>query len=199
MTKMPLLELDCGVFAQLEKVQEELSEAKTEYMNENTDKLRKESLDLLQSALQLVDIVFTDEQQLQKYAELHYEKLNKYQTDITRNYKIVGTINIDINKNIKQCQNCGKYFSPKRSDQKYCQNIFKGNRTCKQIGYENKIKDNEIIKAYRTAYKTHHAMIRNNKMNNFEFGYWVLNAKEMKNAVINGKITIEEFKQWLKK
>ncbi len=111
----------------------------------------------------------------------------------------VFKINITINK----CANCGKYFIPSsRADEIYCDNIFKGNRTCKQIGYEQKVKSDEFMRAYRTAYKTMNAKknrnIKNNPHAEKDFAKWTYAAKDKLDAAQNGKISLAEFKEWLK-
>ena len=72
----------------------------------------------------------------------------------------------EIKKNnivIKRCENCGKYFIPQnRSDEKYCDKIFKNNKTCKEVGYEMKLKKDSFKSEYRKAYKTQHARIKYN-------------------------------------
>ena len=104
---------------------------------------------------------------------------------------------------IKQCQNCGKYFIPSsRSDEIYCYNEFKNGKTCKQLGYEVKLNNDEFLKAYRTAYKTQHAKMQRNKKNKPDykekvFDVWVKSAKEKLNQAKNGDITLEEFKKFL--
>lgn len=104
---------------------------------------------------------------------------------------------------IKKCQNCSKYFLPSvRSDEVYCNNIFKNNKTCKDLGYENKINNDDILKAYRTAYKTKNAFKNRNMKNNLhaedDFKNWVLEAKNKLNDTQEGTLPLEEFKQWLK-
>lgn len=65
---------------------------------------------------------------------------------------------------IKQCENCHKFFIPtKRSDEIYCDRLFKNQKTCKEVGYSEKIKDNAFMLAYTKARKTQHARIRYNK------------------------------------
>lgn len=113
-------------------------------------------------------------------------------------YQVIKT-KIQINK----CANCGKYFIPhSKSSETYCNNKYKGNRTCKQIGYENKIKSNEFMNAYRTAYK-----IKNIIKNKYiatdihaeeDFKKWVTDAKQKLKKAMDGKISLEEFKEWLK-
>lgn len=67
---------------------------------------------------------------------------------------------------IKRCANCGKYFIPSnRSDEIYCDNIFRSGKTCKQVGYEEKEKKT-LLKYFNTkARKTQHARIRYNIKN----------------------------------
>lgn len=64
---------------------------------------------------------------------------------------------------IKRCQNCNKYFVPLvRSDEIYCDNIFENGKTCKQLGYENKVKNDEVLSQYRKIYKTQNARKQRN-------------------------------------
>ncbi|MDR2025585.1 MAG: DUF6076 domain-containing protein [Hungatella sp.] len=101
-----------------------------------------------------------------------------------------------------QCENCGKYFVPtKRSDEKYCDNFFKDGKTCKDVGYEMKIKNDEFKTAYRTAYKTQRARIKyNSHISNYEeihFKPWEQAAKQALSDFTT-KNDIEGFKKWLK-
>jgi len=104
---------------------------------------------------------------------------------------------------IRMCENCGRYFIPTaRSDEIYCNNPFKENKTCKQLGYEIKLNQDEFLKPYRTAYKTQHAKMQRNKRNVLDykekhFDIWVTNAKEKLKLAQNGVIPLEEFKNWL--
>ncbi len=111
---------------------------------------------------------------------------------------------------IKICQNCGKYFIPtKRSDEIYCDNIFKNGRTCKQLGYEIKISKDEIVNTYRKIYKTQNARKQRNKnsINNIDkkFKKWSYFAKAKLIECQNGNIELSEFKKiiaddsWLRK
>jgi ribosomal protein L31 len=55
----------------------------------------------------------------------------------------------------KRCKNCGKAFLPAtRSDEIYCRNEYKNGRTCSQIAFEIKSKENPFYTEYRKAYKT---------------------------------------------
>lgn len=106
---------------------------------------------------------------------------------------------------VKKCENCGKFFTPStRSDEIYCNNKYlSSGKTCKQIGYEVKVNNNEFLKAYRTAYKTKNAFknrnINNNPHAEEDFKKWVYSAKMKLDEAQNGSISLEEFKEWLKK
>ena len=108
------------------------------------------------------------------------------------------------NIQITKCKNCNKYFIPQvRADEIYCDNIFKGDKTCKQMGYEIKVNSDQLMKAYRTAYKTKNASKNRNKKNNThaedEFKQWVYLAKQKLEEAQNKIIEHEEFIEWLKK
>jgi hypothetical protein len=103
---------------------------------------------------------------------------------------------------INKCHNCGKYFVPlTRNDEIYCDNVFNNGRTCKQTGYENKIKSDEILKEYRRAYKNKNAYKQRDKNKNpnaeKEFKNWVYAAKLKLGDCKEGLITLVEFRDWL--
>jgi hypothetical protein len=102
---------------------------------------------------------------------------------------------------VKKCDNCGKYFIPSsRSDEIYCDNIYKKGKTCKELGYENKLEKDEALKVYRTAYKTQNArMQRNKNVHDYKgrfFDPWNEAAKDKIEWVHAGKMTIEDYKLW---
>ena len=102
---------------------------------------------------------------------------------------------------VKKCANCGKYFIPKTMhDTKYCDEIFKDNKTCKEIGRELAYKENlakePLLKAYRSRYQTlskqaserdHHEM----------YEYFKKEGPAMRKKFINAEITAEEFQNWI--
>lgn len=104
---------------------------------------------------------------------------------------------------IKQCANCGKYFIPSsRSDEIYCDYVYDLNtdKTCKEIGYEQKLKKDLFRSAYRTAYKTQRARIKyNSHISDYEdkhFIPWNTAAKEALEEY-KSKNDIDGFKKWL--
>jgi len=104
---------------------------------------------------------------------------------------------------INKCANCGDYFVPlTRSNEVYCNNIFSNGRNCKQIGYENKINNDDVFKEYRKAYKNKNAYKQRTKNHNQnaekEFKQWVYAAKLKLGECQDKIITLDEFKEWLK-
>ena len=103
--------------------------------------------------------------------------------------------------NINICENCGKYFIPKnKSNEKYCNNIFKNGKTCRELSYQLKLNNDDVEQLYRISYKTQNAKKqRNHHIKNIEtkFKTWSIRAKEKKDMCKKGDITIEQFKKWL--
>lgn len=97
-----------------------------------------------------------------------------------------------------KCQNCGKLFFPhSRSDEVYCNNIFRNGKTCKYLGYEMKVKADQIMKEYRRIYKMQNARKqRNPQKRNIaaRFDDWAVSAKQALKLCQNGEITLEEMK-----
>lgn len=128
-----------------------------------------------------------------------------YSYKIKKISDIIAIDNVNFQKNnttIKLCQNCGKYFIPSsRSDEIYCDNIYKDGKTCKEMGYEIKLKNDEFKTAYRRAYKTQRARIKyNNHIEKYEelhFTPWEKAAKQAL-AEYTTKNNIEGFLKWIK-
>lgn len=85
-------------------------------------------------------------------------------------------------------------------DTKYCDEIFKDNKTCKEIGRELAFKErldkNPLLKTYRTRYQTlskqaaerdHHEM----------YEYFKKVGPEIRKKFINNEITDKEFQDWI--
>lgn len=102
---------------------------------------------------------------------------------------------------IKQCENCKKFFIPeKRSDEIYCNRIYKNGKTCKELGYSLKTADDPFKAAFTTARKTHHARIRYNKhikdYKEKHYEPWLKAATQAREKY-TAENDIEGFKKWL--
>lgn len=110
--------------------------------------------------------------------------------------------NILDNFDIKKCKNCGDYFVPQyRSNEVYC--VY-----CKDIGYVNKVKNDELLRLYNTAYKTKHAQKQRStrgqgeaakEMYNNTLETWRETARQRLVDAQSGVITVDEFKEFLNK
>lgn len=107
-------------------------------------------------------LIFEDYENIDKITRKKLDSMvtvKDYQTD---DFRSILDINIDLyfqNKfAINKCENCGKYFIPKsKSNEKYCDNLFDGELTCKEYApkhrFNSKIatqKYNMIINRYRS-------------------------------------------------
>ena len=106
---------------------------------------------------------------------------------------------------IRKCKNCQKYFAIRgRTDTEYCSRpIDDMGRTCRDLGasylWERKKKDDEIFKVYRREYKKRFAWIKSKKISQEDFYAWSEKARQQKELCDRGEMTLEEFKDWLKK
>ena len=103
---------------------------------------------------------------------------------------------------LKRCENCGKLFIPQiRSDEIYCDRIFKDSKTCKEVGYIEKEKRDPFKKIYTTARKTQHARIRyNNHIPDYKEKHYKpwKEAAEKARDEFKAKNDINGFKNWIK-
>ena len=104
---------------------------------------------------------------------------------------------------ICRCENCGKFFIPySNHDTKYCDNIFKGNKTCKdlapEIVYKQKLEKDPLLKKYRTRYQTlQKSASINPEINEERYENFKKIGAIKKNDYLNNKITAEEFENWI--
>jgi hypothetical protein len=101
-------------------------------------------------------------------------------------------------KDVKICENCGKLFIPSvRSDEKYCDFIFKNGKTCKELAFTFKLDNDEALREYRKIYKTQNARKQRNRQIpaiSERFDLWASNAKKVLAQCQKGEITIEDMK-----
>ena len=110
------------------------------------------------------------------------------------------------NKVPRCCTNCGRFFMPRGGyDVEYCDNPAPGetDKTCKEVGARNtfarRVKDSPALQIFQRAYKTHHARIRSGHMTKETFAIWSARAMDLRDACLEGKITLEELETELTK
>ncbi|HBL83298.1 MAG: hypothetical protein A2Y17_10220 [Clostridiales bacterium GWF2_38_85] len=106
----------------------------------------------------------------------------------------------------KQCRSCGKYFPAitAHGNSEYCNRLFQDTgKTCKEIGsakvYQAKVENSPAIQAYNRAYKTHFARIKYKKMTKEDFQAWAEEARKFRDETTAGKMSLDEYEDWLKR
>lgn len=95
-------------------------------------------------------------------------------------------------KIVRRCNVCGDYFIPMaKSNEVYCKN-------CRKTTYDTKIKQNEVLKTYRTVYKTQNARKQRNSHRPYiveKFEKWKDFARLKLQQCQSQEITLEEMKK----
>ena len=105
---------------------------------------------------------------------------------------------------MRVCKNCGLYFAVKgRGTAEYCDiTTDEKGRVCKEIGafvhWSHSKEDDEIFKVYRREYKKRFAWTKTGKITPAALYAWGEKARKKKAECEEGKITPEEYQEWLK-
>lgn len=106
---------------------------------------------------------------------------------------------------LRVCKHCGKYFAiTRRSTAEYCE-LTRNERghTCKEIGaisvWTASKKDDSLFQLYRKEYKRRFVWTKTGKITSQELYDWGSAAREKKAECEAGKISLDEFREWLKK
>lgn len=103
----------------------------------------------------------------------------------------------------KPCKCCGHYFVPGgRTNSEYCDRIMPGEtRPCNEFGalktFDITHKNDDIHKAYITAYRRMDSRQRAKLITKDEFKQFGKIARAERKKCYNGEITLEQFKTWL--
>ncbi len=104
---------------------------------------------------------------------------------------------------VRRCRSCGRYFPlTGRVTAEYCARPNASRKPCRNTGAVLKWTENRsedlVFKEYRREYKRHFAWIRTGKLSPEEFSDWSKRAQAKKKDCDNKKISLDEFKTWLK-
>lgn len=104
---------------------------------------------------------------------------------------------------VRRCRNCGRYFPlTGRVTAEYCSRPNSERKPCRNTGAalkrEDSRKDNAVFKEYRREYKRRFAWIRTGKISEEDFSAWSKKAQSKKKECDDEKISLDEFKAWLK-
>lgn len=113
---------------------------------------------------------------------------------------------VEAGAKIKKCACCGRYFLVKDGKNNYCDRVFKGDKTCLDVGSNHRFKEKKKNDAYYTAYRK--AISRNQarvnsktkekQLSEYSFKYWREEAKRKRAEVYDDKEKrIGSFLGWL--
>ncbi|MCR5652555.1 MAG: DUF6076 domain-containing protein [Ruminococcus sp.] len=103
----------------------------------------------------------------------------------------------------RKCQRCGKYFIMKGNyDTRYCDRIADGEtRSCQELAaqdnYKKKSADNKALPIYSKYYKRYAARVKVRQIKETDFKKWKYEALIKRDECTAGKITPEEYINWL--
>lgn len=137
-------------------------------------------------------------------AEQSLQLSEEYEIEDLRQLLLLETMHmIQQNTMVRKCKNCNKYFIITDRKQAYCSRTDKSGKSCDGIGskrtFQKKLADDEPLRLYNRAYKTHHARRTNRKMDQNEFEQWSAEAKSKLNDVRSGLLDLTTYQEWLKK
>ena len=106
---------------------------------------------------------------------------------------------------IRQCKNCGRYFIPENlRDIKYCNNIFKDDKTCKELGkqisYKKSLKGDKLLDMYRKRYLSLASSVSHYGTEKAieKFENYKKDGAIMKKKYLDKEISAKEFEKWIK-
>jgi hypothetical protein len=140
-----------------------------------------------------------------EYIKSHPMNANYEQYEITSLHHLLLleiTKMVEANITVRKCRNCGRYFVATNLNMAYCSRIADGEtKPCNVIGstnaYTKKVDGNKVLELYNRAYRTRHARRSKGTMTDNEFNMWCEEAKKKREQVIENKLTLSEFEQWL--
>ena len=115
-------------------------------------------------------------------------------------FDLIGTNNLYV----KICGNCNKYFITPKLNIAYCDRIWNGDLTCKDVGSQlaqkRKQQENTVYGKYRKIFsKKRMLMKRNPDIKKYEKDYekYKKESNKIKKEIKDGKKTYEDFEKWL--
>ena len=142
----------------------------------------------IRAAKEIVTMQFYDEYEVNSLKDLAYVEI----MSMIQNETMIRT-----------CKNCGKYFVVTNRNTAYCDRIDESGKRCSAVGpsreFQKKMKEDEALKIYTRAYKTHFARVKKGTMEKDAFTEWCKEAKEKLEQARAGKLDVPTFQEWLKK
>jgi len=110
---------------------------------------------------------------------------------------------IEYDVSLKCCERCGQWFTYKGNyDARYCNRIHLGElRSCRDLAaeenYKMKMAEDKALPIYRKYYRRYSARVKVNQIKEADFKRWKYEALVKRDECSAGKITPEEYIDWL--
>ena len=113
---------------------------------------------------------------------------------------------LEVGVQFQKCGRCGRYFLSKGDYHgQYCDRIAPGeSRTCQQLAaqetYQTKLKKNDgqnALNIYQKYYKRYFARVTSGGLKKEKFKQWQYEAVQKRDSCLDGKLSLEEFIDWL--
>ena len=110
---------------------------------------------------------------------------------------------IEYDVKLKCCERCGQWFTYKGNyDARYCNRIHLGElRSCRDLAaeenYKMKMAEDKALPIYRKYYRRYSARVKVNQIKEADFKKWKYEALVKRDECSAGKITPEEYIDWL--
>lgn len=104
---------------------------------------------------------------------------------------------------LRRCKRCGRYFIMKGNyDTNYCDKLLDGQtKTCQELAaqenYKAKAAENPALKIYSKYYKRYAARLKARQIKEHNFNKWRYEAMTKRDECSDGKITVDEYVEWL--
>lgn len=104
---------------------------------------------------------------------------------------------------VRRCRNCGRYFPiTGRITAEYCSRPSSSGKLCRSTApvqkWTESRRSDQVFQAYRREYKRRFAWIKAGKITEEQFGVWYKAAKARKKDCDQERISLDEFKEWLR-
>nr|WP_325236425.1 DUF6076 domain-containing protein [uncultured Oscillibacter sp.] len=105
---------------------------------------------------------------------------------------------------VRRCKNCGRYFPlVVRISAEYCERPGTSGKVCRATASASKWaeerRDDKVFREYRREYKRRFAWIKAGRIEPDAFYTWSEQAREKKAECEEGRITLEEYREWLRR
>lgn len=101
---------------------------------------------------------------------------------------------------VRRCKGCRRYFLPLKDSQEYCYqpSIRSSSARCPAISSDSTDENKEAKRLLRRAAQTHSERVRRGTVSKPDYVSWKSEADEKLKLVCAGKLSLQDYREWLK-